>query len=286
MSVDLGDVRGRQLGRLKSPSPMRAARRREPFERTCQLVGLHRGQAGRGEDGAGGQHQQDVAARGTLVERRAVRRSARSGCRPAPVRTTEIGSTISSGTWSMITAVGREMIRRPSPGVSNDSSRVDVRLAARPRSRRPVRVGDVDEPAPPAEPRARCSAERVDDQIPTGTASAPSTTSTMAIVEMTRRRRTVGPADQPSKRKPTPAHGDDHRRRVGVVTDLPAQRRDVRVERARRTPVVLVPHRGHDLLAGERGVGTAHQQRQQVELLRGQLDLAAVEIRAPARFAC
>ncbi len=48
------------------------------------------------------------------------------------------------------------------------------------------------------------------------------------------------------------ADGDDLRRRIGVVEDLASQRRGVGVERARRSPPVLVPHRTHDVFAFER----------------------------------
>src|SRR5688500_15040051 len=116
---------------------------------------------------------------------------------------------------------------------------------------------------------------------PTGTASAPNTTRTMAMVEMTRRRRTSSSGSGLAfESEADAAHGDDQLRRIRVVADLATERRDVRVERPRRAPVVLVPHGGHDLLARERGVGATHQQRQQVELLRRQFELGAVEVGA------
>ncbi len=72
--VDLGDLRGRQLGGAEVTVAEAGRGRRDAFEGTGELAGLHGGQAGRGEDGAGGQHQQDVRLLAeAVVERGAVR---------------------------------------------------------------------------------------------------------------------------------------------------------------------------------------------------------------------
>ena len=191
------------LDELKSPSPKRAARRGDAFERARQLAGLDGGQPGRGEDGAGGEDQQDVeSARGS--GRRAGALSAISSiCVPPRSATARPRSDRRSlrDSCDTINPPSTEMIRRPSPGVSNDVELLDVRLSSGlevvgERARRWRRA------APPSGPAAR-SRPSVYTTIPTGMASAASTTSTMAIVDTTRRRRTIG-ADQPWKRKPTP----------------------------------------------------------------------------------
>ena len=72
-----------------------------------------------------------------------------------------------------------------------------------------------------------------------------------------------------------------HRLDPAGIAELAPERRDVHVDRLRRP----VPARLPDLLeqppAADRGARVARERGEQVELLRRQLELAAVELRAP-----
>jgi hypothetical protein len=75
------------------------------------------------------------------------------------------------------------------------------------------------------------------------------------------------------------AHGR-HERRVAELAPQPA---DVGVERLRRPPPVLVPDRRHDLVARHRLAGAHDEERQEIELLRRELELAVAAPRPPRR---
>src|SRR4051812_18020771 len=59
------------------------------------------------------------------------------------------------------------------------------------------------------------------------------------------------------------------------LAELPAQRRDVHVERLGRPEPVLVPHLRHDPLAGDGRSRMLHEEGEQVELARSELHLRA-----------
>src|SRR3954465_2736242 len=59
------------------------------------------------------------------------------------------------------------------------------------------------------------------------------------------------------------------------LAELPAQRRDVHVERLGRTEPVLVPHLRHDPLTGDGGARVLHEEGEQIELAGPELHLRA-----------
>src|SRR4051794_38939478 len=120
---------------------------------------------------------------------------------------------------------------------------------------------------------ARWRSRRV-PTIPRGTPRARAATRAISPVESSSRRRTRSAR---LEAEADAAHGREHRR----VAELAPQPADVGVERLRRSPPVLVPDRGHDLVARHGLPRTAHEQREQVELLGRELELAAVAPRAP-----
>src|SRR4051812_26904780 len=165
---------------------------------------------------------------------------------------------------------------------STTSSRSPGRAAARTaaastgspaRRRRPSATA-----AASASRSSRASARWRSSRVPTSPSGTPSTsTATSAIrpVESSSRRRTGSAV---LEAEPDAAYGAQH----GRVAELAPQPADVGVERLRRAPPVLVPDRRHDLVARDRLPGAADEQREEVELLRRELELAAVAPR-PAR---
>src|SRR3954454_8069769 len=103
--------------------------------------------------------------------------------------------------------------------------------------------------------------------IPRGMPRMSTAATAMSPVETMSRRRISG-----LEAEADATDGDDALRVARVVADLAAQPRDVHVERLRRAEPVLVPDLGHDVLAPDGMSGAAHQQGEEVELLRAELE--------------
>ena len=78
------------------------------------------------------------------------------------------------------------------------------------------------------------------------------------------------------------AHGADALLRARIVAELGAQMRDVHVDRALADRGVAAPGRGEQRVARHHASGAPRQREQQVELERGQLDLAPADARRAA----
>src|SRR6185503_13228963 len=179
--------------------------------------------------------------------------SARSGC--APTRAPP----------STVRPSGRTTTRRSPAGTSAAS--VPERTGRPDRNARPTATA-----AASASRSSRASARwrsSRDPTIPSGTPRTRTATSAIAPVEISSRRRTRSLRLEPEA---DPAHRRQHRR----VAELAPQPADVRVERLRRAPPVLVPDRRHDLVARDGLSGALDEEREQVELLRGELELTVV----------
>src|SRR5580658_1356463 len=108
-----------------------------------------------------------------------------------------------------------------------------------------------------------------------GRPSSSTATTATASVETSRRRCTVQPPSWLSvttlKPESDPADRGDEARVVRVVPEFAAQPRDMHIEGLRGPPPFAVPDLPHDLLAGDHLARLGQQQREQVELLGGQL---------------
>src|SRR2546425_11957588 len=71
-------------------------------------------------------------------------------------------------------------------------------------------------------------------------------------------------------------HGDNVRRRGGIIFNLLPQPADVHVDGARATVVVVSPDMLEEEVAGEHPVGVGDQEPPQLEFLCRQVDLPAV----------
>src|SRR3989449_6964996 len=70
-------------------------------------------------------------------------------------------------------------------------------------------------------------------------------------------------------------HGDDVRRRGGIILNLLPQPADVHVDGSRTAVVVVSPDMLEEEVAGKHPVGVADQEPQQLKFLRRQIDLPA-----------
>src|SRR5215831_15598326 len=127
-------------------------------------------------------------------------------------------------------------------------------------------------------------------RISTNASGKPNSTAAViatASVENSSRRRTLACRRQahglitPLEPEPDAAHGGDVARAVRVVAQLPAEPRDVHVERLGRAPPLAVPDLPHDLFPRDHLPGVVHQHTQQVELLGGELELVVADPGAP-----
>src|SRR5690349_574467 len=114
-----------------------------------------------------------------------------------------------------------------------------------------------------------------------GTANTPTPTAVTSTIQRRMRDLTAGvPSRVGGELEAVPdaaQRGDATRGRVVTdgLAELPAQRRDVHVERLGRAEPVLVPHLRHDPLSGDGGAGVLHEEGEQVELPGPELDLLA-----------
>src|SRR5215469_1995570 len=134
---------------------------------------------------------------------------------------------------------------------------------------------------------------------PSGTPSSSTAATATARVDTSRRRCTAQPPRPPSARpvraadprlsamvlpsvtalepEADPPDRGDEARAVRVVPQLAAQPGHVHVQGLRRPPPLAVPHLAHDLLTGDHLPGLGHQQREQIELLGGEVDLGLAQ---------
>src|SRR5205814_1474145 len=107
--------------------------------------------------------------------------------------------------------------------------------------------------------------------MPSGTPSTTTAANAISAVERIRRRRMLRRSRLEAQADS--ANGHQPLGVARILTELAAQPRDMHVERLGRPEPVLVPDLRHDLLAGDDAPRFSHQECQQVELLRRELDL-------------
>src|SRR5262245_58284270 len=146
---------------------------------------------------------------------------------------------------------------------------------------KPTRTGDKSsEPNPPLCHIATTSSPA------TNTRTA---TSTAPIIDISRRRWIKAQSPVSLRSDPSPrslsalepesdaADSGDEMRVVGVVTELAAEPGHVHVQRLGRPPPLAVPDLPHDLIPGDHLARLGHQQMQQVEFLRRQVELCLTQ---------